>query len=81
VVAANKPVLIHADIGAKKNSGGFGVGSFPASARASRPSAAATSLHEGYVGVRRPYVGHGLGGGNDVAVNEISVIALRLRAP
>jgi hypothetical protein len=27
------------------------------------------------------YVGHGLGGVNDVAVNEISVIALRLRAP
>jgi hypothetical protein len=26
-------------------------------------------------------VGHGLGGANDVAVNWISVIALRLRAP
>jgi hypothetical protein len=27
------------------------------------------------------HVGHGLGGANVVAVNEISVIALRLRAP
>jgi hypothetical protein len=27
------------------------------------------------------HVGHGLGGANDVAVNEISVIAFRLRAP
>jgi hypothetical protein len=26
-------------------------------------------------------VGDGLGGGNDVAVNDISVIAFRLRAP
>jgi hypothetical protein len=43
----------------------------PANAATTRPPL--PTLHR--------YVGHGLGGVNDVAVNAISVIALRLRAP